>query len=53
MRFPDILQPTVLDVLWPQSLPLDYSGSIAIPAVKHALLITLQRNVEIYTSENK
>ncbi len=29
--------------LCPQSLPLDYSGSIAIPAVKHALLITLRR----------
>ncbi len=27
--------------LWPQSLPLDYSGSIAIPEAKHALLITL------------
>ncbi len=26
----------------PESLHLDYSGSIAIPAVKHALLITLR-----------
>lgn len=28
--------------LWPQSLPLEYSGSIAIPEAKHALLITLR-----------
>ncbi len=30
--------------LWPQSLPLDDSDSIAIPEVKHTLLITLRTN---------